>query len=106
MSRELARANQVSEYTQDGESGAMVTYVHPGSPAAKAGITAGAVLLRLRVPGEPVPIEVEVEEDPMRSQAFPWERLDEIREQVFDRIPTPWAPVENAFNRAQNASSG
>ncbi len=36
----------------------------------------------------------------MRSQAFPWERLDEIREQVFDRIPTPWAPVENAFNRA------
>jgi serine protease Do len=100
MSRELARANQVSEYTQDGNSGAMVTYVHPGSPAAKAGITAGAVLLRLRVPGEPVPIEVEVEEDPMRSQAFPWERLDEIREQVFDRIPTPWAPVENAFNRA------
>jgi serine protease Do len=100
MSRELARANQVSEYTQDGESGAMVTYVHPGSPAAKAGITAGAVLLRLRVPGEPVPVEVEVEEDPMRSQAFPWERLDEIREQVFDRIPTPWAPVENAFNRA------
>lgn len=100
MSRELARANQVSEYTQDGASGAMVTYVHPGSPAAKAGITPGAVLLRLRVPGEPVPIEVEVEEDAMRSQPFPWERLDEVREQFFERLPTPWAPVDNAFNRA------
>lgn len=100
MTRELARANQVSEQTQDGESGAMVTYVHPGSPAAKAGITPGAVLLRLRVPGEPVPIEVQVEDDPRRSQPFPWERLDEVPEQYFERLPTPWAPAENAFTRA------
>lgn len=100
MTRELARANQVSDQTQDGESGAMVTYVHPESPAAKAGITAGAVLLRLRVPGEPVPVPVELEEDPFRGQPFPWDRLDDIREQVFERLPTPWAPVENAFTRA------
>ncbi len=100
MTRELARANQVSEQTQDGNSGAMVTYVHPGSPAAKAGITPGAVLLRLRVPGEPVPIEVQVEDDPRRSQPFPWERLDEVPEQYFERLPTPWAPAENAFTRA------
>lgn len=100
MTRELARANQVSEHTQDGESGAMVTYVHPGSPAAKAGITAGAVLLRLRVPGEPLPVEVQLEDDPMRGQPFPWERLDEVREQFFERLPTPWAPVENSFTRA------
>ena len=100
MTRELARANQVSEHTQDGQSGAMVTYVHPGSPAAKAGITAGAVLLRLRVPGEPLPVEVELEDDPMRGQPFPWERLDEIREQFFERLPTPWAPVENSFTRS------
>lgn len=100
MTRELARANQVSEQTQDGDSGAMVTYVHPGSPAAKAGITPGAVLLRLRVPGEPVPIEVQVEDDPRRSQPFPWERLDEVPEQYFERLPTPWAPAENAFTRA------
>jgi hypothetical protein len=100
MTRELARANQVSEQTQDGESGAMVTYVHPGSPAAKAGITPGAILLRLRVPGEPVPIEVEIEDDPRRAQPFPWERLDEVPEQYFERLPTPWAPAENAFTRA------
>lgn len=100
MTRELARANQVSEHTKDGASGAIVTFVHPGSPAAAAGIAPGTVLLRLRVPGEPVPVEVELEEDMMRSQAFPWERLDEIREQVFDRLPTPWAPAQNAFTRA------
>jgi hypothetical protein len=100
MTRELARANQVSEQTQDGESGAMVTYVHPGSPAAKAGIPPGAILLRLRVPGEPVPIEVEIEDDPRRAQPFPWERLDEVPEQYFERLPTPRAPAENAFTRA------
>jgi len=98
--RELARANLVSEQTRDGETGAIVTYVHPGSPAAAAGLTPGAVLLRLRVPNEPVPIEVHLDEDMMRAQPFPWERLDELREQFFDRMPTPWAPVENRFTRA------
>jgi len=100
MTRELARASQVSEHTKDGDSGAVVTFVHPGSPAAEAGLVPGAVLLRLRVPGEPVPVEVELEEDLMRSQPFPWERLDDIREQVFDRLPTPWAPAQNAFTRS------
>ena len=100
LTRELARANQISDQTRDGSSGAIVTFVHPSSPAADAGIQPGAVLLRMVVPGEPVPTEVEVEEDLMRSQPFPWERLDDIREQFFERLPTPWAPVENAFTRA------
>ena len=100
MTRELARANNVAEQTQDGETGAIVSFVHPGSPAAEAGIAAGAVLLRLRVPGEPLPIEVRLEDDMSRAQPFPWDRLDEVREQYFDRLPTPWSPVENAFTRA------
>ena len=100
MTRELARANNVSENTQDGETGALVTYVHAGSPAALAGIGPGAVLLRLRVPGEPLPMEIHLEEDMMRAQPFPWDRLDEIREQYFERLPSPWAPAENAFTRA------
>lgn len=100
LTRELARANGVSDQTRDGESGALVTYVHAESPAAKAGIGPGTVLLRVRAPGLPAPLEVQLEEDFMRAQPFPWDRMDEIREQFFDRLWTPWAPAENAFTRA------
>jgi hypothetical protein len=100
LTRELARANGVADQTHDGQSGALVTFVHPDSPAAKAGIFPGAVLLRLIVPRQPYPIEVVLEEDYARSQAFPWDRLDEIREQYFDRIPTPWPAAENSFTRS------
>lgn len=100
LTRELARANGVSDQTRDGRSGALVTYVHPDSPAGKAGIAAGSILLRLRVPGQPLPVEVLLEEDPMRAGPFPWDRLDQIGEQFFDRIPSPWSPAENTFTRA------
>lgn len=100
MNQELARANGVSDQTRDGETGAIVTYVHPNSPAAQAGIQVGAVLLRLKVPGQPLPVEVEVPEDYARGQPFPWDRLDEVHEQYFERIPTPWPAVENPFIRS------
>lgn len=100
LNQELARANGVSDQTRDGETGAIVTFVHPNSPAAQAGIQAGAVLLRLKVPGQPLPVEVEVQEDYTRGQPFPWDRLDEVHEQYFERIPTPWPGVENAFTRS------
>ena len=100
LTRELARANQVSDQTRDGQTGGLITYIHPDSPAAKAGIKAGMVLLRLRTPSQPVPIEVQLEEDFARAQGFPWERLDDIRDQFFERIPTPWPPVETPLTRA------
>ena len=100
LTRELARANGVSDQTRDGESGVLVTYVHPESPAAQAGLAPGAVLLRLRTVREPAPIEIHLEEDFARAQQFPWDRMDEIREQFFDRLWTPWAPAENAFTRS------
>lgn len=100
LTRELARANGVSDQTRDGESGALVTFVHSGSPAAQAGLVPGVVLLRLRATREPAPIEIHLDEDLMRAQPFPWDRMDEIREQFFDRLWTPWAPAENAFTRA------
>jgi serine protease Do len=100
LNQELARANGVSAQTRDGETGALVTYVHPDSPAAKAGLAVGSVLLRLKVPGRPLPLEVRLLDDSYRAQAFPWERLDEVPAQYFDRIPTPWSPLENTFIRA------
>jgi serine protease Do len=100
LNRELARANGISAQTRDGETGALVTFVHPDSPAAEAKVPVGAVLLRLQVPGQPLPVEVTMEEDYRRAQPFPWDRLDEVTEQYFDRIPTPWSPVENSFTRA------
>jgi hypothetical protein len=100
LGRDLARANGVADQTRDGEAGALITFVHPDSPAGRAQIAAGSVLLRLRVPGQPLPVEVRLEEDQMRSGPFPWERLDQIGEQFFDRIPTPWAPAENSFTRS------
>lgn len=100
LTRELARANGVSDQTRDGESGALVTFVHPDSPAAQAGLTPGAVLLRLHAPSEPAPIEIHLDEDLIRAQSFPWDHLDEVREQYFDRLWSPWTPAENAFTRA------
>jgi serine protease Do len=100
LNRELARANGISAQTRDGETGALVTFVHPDSPAAEAKVPVGAVLLRLQVPGQPLPVEVTMEEDYRRAQPFPWDRLDEVTEQYFDRIPTPWSPAENSFTRA------
>jgi hypothetical protein len=99
MNKELARANNVSEQTQDGETGAMVTYVYPNSPAAKAGIETGYILLRLRLAERPNPVEVKLDDDRMYQESFPWDRLDGVPDRLFDRIPTPWPPVENNFTR-------
>jgi hypothetical protein len=100
LDRELARANKVSDLTHDGETGAIVSYVYPNSPAAKAGIEPGYILLRLRVEGQPKPLEVALDRDDQMGGPFPWEELDELQEQFYDRIPTPWPSIENSLVRA------
>jgi hypothetical protein len=99
LSKELARANNVSDLTRDGETGAVVTHVYPDSPAAKAGIEPGFVLLNLQPTGEPNPIEIDVQEDRIAGQPFPWDRLDQVPDRVFDQIPVPWPTAENSFTR-------
>ena len=99
LNQELARANNVSDLTNDGEMGALVTYVYPDSPAAKAGVEPGWVFLRIDAEGQPKPIDLHIESDSFRDRPFPWDRLGEAPESVFDRIPTPWAPAENALIR-------
>jgi serine protease Do len=98
LNRELARANKVADMTKDGETGGLVSYVYPNSPAAKAGVEAGWILLRLQAEGHPKPIEIKAKEDTDRGP-FPWDRLDELTEQYYDRIPAPWPNVENFLTR-------
>jgi len=99
LNKELARANNVSDLTRDGETGALVSYVYPNSPAAAAGIEPGYVLLRLHIQGEPKPLEVKLEEGLFDREAFPWNRLDQIPEQYYDQIPKPWPSAESDLNR-------
>lgn len=100
MSRELARANKVSKLTQDGETGAIVSYIYDGSPAAAAGVEIGWILLRLHVEGEPKPLEVRVSEYVWDTNPFPWDRFDAFSVESFDGAPPPWQPAENRFTRA------
>ena len=98
MDKNLARANKCSEQTSNGETGALVTFVYPDGPGAKAGITVGMVLLRLTLENEPMPINVKIDRE--RSPApFQWSRLDEIRAEYLARMPAPWLPVSTGFNR-------
>ncbi|MCI0362705.1 MAG: PDZ domain-containing protein [Phycisphaerales bacterium] len=100
LDAELARVNNVSALTRDGNIGALVTWVYEGSPAAQAGLEVGDILLRLHVAGHPKPLDVETgEEDMFGAGGFPWDRLDEVPEEYFDRIPKPWPPADNDLNQ-------
>ncbi|MBN1941835.1 MAG: PDZ domain-containing protein [Phycisphaerae bacterium] len=99
LNPELARVNKVSDLTRNGESGALISYVYPDSPAARAGLQPGDILLRLHVEGEPRPVEIEVERAGQSWFPMLWQKYDEIPEQLFDRIPRPWPPAENHFTR-------
>lgn len=98
LNTELARANGVSDLTRDGSFGAIVSHVYSGSPAAKAGVQLGDILLQLHVEGEPRPLEAAVEEH-LGGRPFPWARLDGLSESYYDDIPTPWPPAENQLTR-------
>jgi len=99
LNRELARASGVSHLTQDGQTGAIVSHVYSDSPADKAGVKAGWILLRLHVEDLPKPLEIKMESDRSGDWEFPWERLDELPEEYYDRLPAPWPPAENSFTR-------
>ncbi|MBD3240772.1 MAG: PDZ domain-containing protein [Chitinivibrionales bacterium] len=98
LDRELARANGVAEQTSDGMSGALVSYVYEGSPADKEGIKAGMILLRIDAAGQPRPFNVRLD-GPSWDEPFPWDRIDELPEEFFDRIPPPWPSADNGFTR-------
>ncbi|HEY9250278.1 MAG TPA: PDZ domain-containing protein, partial [Rariglobus sp.] len=99
LDAELALAHGVSTQTDNGGHGALVTHLYAGSPADKAGLKTGDVLLRVLPEGGVKPVNIEVERHAFSDQPFPWDRYDEINETYFDRIPAPWLPAENSLHR-------
>lgn len=100
MDADLARANDVMDQTNGGNSGGIVTYLYPNSPAAQAGIREGDIILRLHVTGHPRPLEVDIEEAPgigMMEQF--WAAIDRVPEEYLDRLPRPWGSAENSLSR-------
>jgi S1-C subfamily serine protease len=100
LNEDLARVNDVSQYTQNGQSGVIVTYVYPDSPADQAGVVAGDILLRLHLEGRPQPLKVSEEERySSYMSTFPWDQLDDCPEEYFDQIPQPWPAVVTGLAR-------
>ena len=100
LNEELARLNMVAEVSNNGSVGGLVSYVYPGSPADKAGIEPGMILVRLHSPENPQPIDIKVDERMSRyMSSFPWDRLDEIPAEYFDRLPVPWPAAENEVGK-------
>lgn len=103
LDTELARQMGVSELSDDGSIGGLVTFVYPDSPAAAAQVQTGDVLLRVHVANRPRPLDIEVDEDSEFGSAFPWHQLDEVPEEYFEMIPKPWPNVASGFNRTLTA---
>ena len=100
MDPDLARFNNVADQTSGGMTGGIVTYVYAGSPAAKAGLEVGDILLRLHIDGQPRPLDVQVNPYDMGWGAQYLEVLEQIEPSVYDRVPPPWGSAETALTRA------
>lgn len=99
LDQDLARANDVSELTRDGNCGGMVSYVYAGSPAAEAGIEQGDILIRIHSPDRPQPLEVS-------GSSLPGWMDDmggmpaELRSRFFSSMGgTPWPSAESPLTQ-------
>ncbi|MEN6306200.1 MAG: PDZ domain-containing protein [Anaerohalosphaeraceae bacterium] len=101
LDEELARINQVSDMTRDGEIGAIISFVYDNSPASQAGLEMGDILLRLHIDKQPRPMEVTLDDyESGYGEMFPWEQLSDLSEEYYDQLPTPWAGAENSLIRS------
>jgi hypothetical protein len=100
LDKDLARINKVSDLTKNGSTGALISYVYPDSPAQKAQIQPGTVLLRLHVEDMPKPIDIDLSDSySFYMEEFPWDELDMMPSEYFDDMPQPWPSVDNKINK-------
>ena len=99
MSLELARANKISQATRNGRIGAIISNVTAESPAGKAGLLSGDILLRVHFDGDASPIDVELQEGFTGGYEYPWGQLDSMPESMLQRLPPPWCVNINPMNK-------
>lgn len=101
MDPDLARANGVVDQTSGGMTGALVSFVYADSPAGKAGIEVGDIMLRLHIKDQPKPLDVTAGESfPAGAIEQIWANIDRIPDEWFDSFPGPWGPSETPLTRA------
>ncbi len=96
LSKDLADLHKISEITEEGRYGALVSYVYKDSTADKLGIKAGDILINIKAADNDLPVKISANSG--RSSAFPWKELDRLPEMYYDRIPTPWKSLNNSLN--------
>jgi len=93
ITHDLAKAKGAALVTKGGSVGALITYIYKGSPADRAGIKNGDIIVRFTIPGQIEPVDVSLGEQ--RDFEFPWSKLDQVPDIYFDRIPRPWPSQNN-----------
>jgi len=97
ITKDLARAKNVSLATKGGQVGVVVTHVYRDSPADKAEVKPGDVFVRFKMPSQVKPIDVRMRDED--GAEFPWARLDEVPDEAFERLPLPWPSQDNSLTK-------
>ncbi len=102
LTAQLARIHNAAGYSKDGNIGVLLNKVLPDSPAAKAGLQVGDILLYLRTIDGNTRTNLDseyCEDESYFGSGFPWDDYDQLPERFFSEISAPWPPAVNAFTR-------